>query len=118
MAQCGAMASESQALERPGVAERDRVLALLRAQEPKLRALGVKRLRLFGSLARSEAGPDSDVDLLAELDHSFKFSLLDLAGLQRDLTALIGRKVDIATAIEEMRPRIRRRVEADAIEIF
>jgi len=112
------MATESRILDRAGVAERDRVLALLRAKEPELRALGVKRLRLFGSLARAEAGPASDVDLLAEIDHSFKFSLLDLVGLQDDLEDLIGRKVEIATAAEKMRPRMRARVEADAIEIF
>ena len=81
-------------------------------------ALGVKRLRLFGSIARGERGPESDVDLLAEIDHSFRFSLIDLVGLQQDLEDLIGRKVEIATAAEEMRQRIRARVEADAIEIF
>ena len=112
------MASESRTLDRPGVAERERVLALLRAQEPELRALGVKRLRLFGSVARGEPGPESDVDLLAELDHSFKFSLIDLVGLQQDLEDLLGRKVEIGPAAEKMRPRIRARVEADAIEIF
>lgn len=112
------MANEAETLTRPGVAERERVLALLRAQEPDLRALGLKRLRLFGSLARGEAGPESDVDLLAEVDHSSGFSLLDLVGLQQGLENLIGRKVEIATAAEEMRPRIRARVEADAIEIF
>ena len=69
-------------------------------------------------MARGEAGPDSDVDLLAEIDHSTKFSLLDLVGLQFDLGDLIGRKVEIATAVERMRPRMRRRVEADAIEVF
>ena len=112
------MASEVRTLDRPGVAERGRVLALLRAREPELRALGVKRLRLFGSIARGEPGPESDVDLLAEIDHSFRFSLIDLVGLQQDLEDLIGRKVEIATAAEEMRPRIRARVEADAVEIF
>lgn len=116
--QSGAMANEAETLTRPGVAERERVLALLRAQEPDLRALGLKRLRLFGSLARGEDGPESDVDLLAEVDHSSGFSLLDLVGLQQGLENLIGRKVEIATAAEEMRPRIRARVEADAIEIF
>ena len=112
------MASESQTLDRPGVAERERVLALLRAQEPDLRALGVKRLRLFGSLARGEPGPASDVDLLAELDHSFKFSLIDHVGLEHDLADLLGRRVDLSTAPWKMRPRMRERVERDAIEIF
>jgi predicted nucleotidyltransferase len=112
------MSTDATTIDRPGLAERERVLALLRAKEPELRAIGVMRLRLFGSLARGEAGPESDVDLLAEIDHSSRFSLLDLVGLQRDLGHLIGRKVEIATAVEDMRPRIRRRVEADALEIF
>jgi uncharacterized protein len=101
-----------------GLAERERVLAVLRAHEEELRARGVMRLRLFGSVARGEAGPESDVDLIAEIDHASRFSLLDLVGLQHDLEDLIGRKVEIATAAERMRPRIRRRVEADAIEVF
>ena len=112
------MASESHTLDRSGVAERDRVLALLRGQEPELRALGVKRLRLFGSLARGEPRPESDVDLLAELDHSFKFSLIDHVGLEYDLADLLGRRVDLSTAPWKMRPRMRERVERDAIEIF
>jgi uncharacterized protein len=112
------MASESQTVDRPGVAERDRVVALLRAKVPDLRALGVKRLRLFGSIARGEAGPESDVDLLAELDHSFKFSLIDHVGLEDDLADLLGRRVDLSTAPWKMRPRMRNRVERDAIEIF
>jgi predicted nucleotidyltransferase len=112
------MRTDATTIDRAGLAERERVLALLRAKEGELRALGVMRLRLFGSIARGEAGPDSDVNLLAEIDHSTKFSLLDLVGLQFDLEDLIGRKVEIATAAEKMRPRIRRRIEADAIEVF
>lgn len=112
------MAADALVLEAGGLAERKRVLEILRAQEPDLRARGVTRLRLFGSVARGEAGPESDVDLLAEIDHTSGFSLLDLVGLQHDLEDLIGRKVEIATAADRMRPRIRRRVEADAIEVF
>ena len=69
-------------------------------------------------MARGDAGPESDIDLIAEIDPGFGFSLLDLTGLQQDLAELIGRKVEIATAAEKMRPRIRRRVEANAIEVF
>lgn len=43
---------------------RDDVIATLKAAEPELRALGIARLSLFGSFARDEAGPDSDVDLI------------------------------------------------------
>jgi predicted nucleotidyltransferase len=108
----------TQTLDRPGLTERERVLALLRARQAALRALGIKRLRLFGSLARGEAAPASDVDLLAEIDHCFKFSLIDHVRLESDLAKLIGRRVDLATAPWKMHPRMRHRVEQDAIEIF
>jgi hypothetical protein len=101
-----------------GLAERERVLRILRQQEAVLRARGVRRLRLFGSLARGDAGPGSDVDLLAEIEPGSGFSLLDLVGLQHELGDLTGRKVEIGTAVERMRPRVRARVEADAVEVF
>ena len=62
------MSTDVTTIDRLGLAERERVLALLRAKEGELRALGVRRLRLFGSIARGEAGPGSDVDLLAEIE--------------------------------------------------
>jgi predicted nucleotidyltransferase len=102
-----------------GPAERSRVLHLLRAHGAKLRRRGVKRLRLFGSIARGEAHLASDVVLVAEIDlKGRKFSLLDLAGIELDLADLLGRAVQIVTAPEAMHPRIRRRVEAEAIEVF
>jgi hypothetical protein len=104
--------------KRPGLAERERVLRILRQQEGALRARGVKRLRLFGSLARGDAEPASDVDLLAEIEQGSGFSLLDLVGLEHELGDLTGRRVEIGTALERMRPRIRKRIEADAIEVF
>ena len=112
------MSADATTAERAGLAERERVLALLRGKEAELRALGVMRLRLFGSIARGEAGPDSDVDLLAEIDHSAKFSLIDHVGLELDLGDLLRRRVDISTAPWKMRPRMRHRVERDAIEVF
>jgi predicted nucleotidyltransferase len=69
-------------------------------------------------LARGDAGPGSDVDLLAEIEPGCGFSLLDLVGLQHELGDLTGRKVEIGTAVERMRPRVRARVEADAVEVF
>jgi predicted nucleotidyltransferase len=113
-----AMASETATLAPGALAERERVLRILRAREPELRARGVARLRLFGSMARGEAGPESDIDLVAEIDRSVKFSLIDHVGLEQDLTDLLGRAVEISTAPWKMRPRMRARVEADAIEVF
>lgn len=101
-----------------GLAERERVVGLLRRQEPRLRALGVARLRLFGSLARGEAGADSDVDLLAELRLDAGLSLIDHVELEFDLTDLLGRTVELSTAPDKLRPRVRRRIEAEAVEAF
>jgi len=112
------MTTDVATIDRVGLAERERVLTLLRAKEAELRALGVTRLRLFGSMARGEAGPESDIDLIAEIDHSAKFSLIDHVGLEYDLGDLLGHQVDISTAPWKMRPRMRRRVDRDAIEVF
>lgn len=102
----------------PGVAERDRVLRILRAHQAEIRALGVTRLRLFGSMARGEAEPESDVDLIADVDRSTDFSLLDLVGLQHFLEDLLGRAVDVGTTADKMRPRMRRRFDADVTQVF
>jgi predicted nucleotidyltransferase len=72
---------------------------------------GVHNVRLFGSVARGEAGPDSDVDFLVDLEPGR--SLLDLGGLLMDLQRLLERKVDVVTEAG-LRPRIRPRVLKEA----
>ncbi len=49
---------------------REQVIATLRAHEPELKAAGVVRLSLFGSTARGDRRPDSDIDLLAAFDET------------------------------------------------
>jgi predicted nucleotidyltransferase len=103
-----------------GAAERERVLRVLRRHEGELRARGVRRLRLFGSVARGEADLASDVDLIAEIDHGGGrgFSLFDLVRLEDELAGLVGRPVEVVTAPDKLRPRVRARVERDAVEAF
>jgi predicted nucleotidyltransferase len=121
LAACGsmglAMATDVTTLD-AALLERDRVLRILREHEVEIRARGVTRLRMFGSMARGEAAPESDVDLIADIDRSTRFSLLDLVGLQYLLRDLLGREVDVGTTVERMRPRMRQRFEADALEVF
>jgi predicted nucleotidyltransferase len=114
-----AMSSPAKA-ESPGHdAERERVVALLRAHAEDIRGRGVTRLALFGSTARGEAGPSSDVDLLIEVDPQARFTLVDLAGLERFLTGLLLRPVEFAFASRlRERPRIWRRVQADALDVL
>ena len=56
---------------------------------------GATNVRVFGSFAHGEAGPDSDVDLLVDLEPGF--TLIDLGGLLMDLQDLLGRRVEIVT---------------------
>jgi uncharacterized protein len=56
-------------------------------------AHGAKNVRVFGSVARGEEGPDSDLDLLVDLEP--RRNLLDLGHLVMDLQDLLGRKVDV-----------------------
>lgn len=75
---------------------------------------GASNIRVFGSVARGEAGPSSDVDLLVDLDPDR--SLFDLGGLLMDLADLLGTEVDIVTEAS-LKPRVRRRVLAEAISL-
>jgi predicted nucleotidyltransferase len=82
-----------------------------------LRQAGITRLSLFGSVARNEAGPDSDIDLAAEFDPAAKISLLDLVRLERELGELLGREVQILP--EPIRKeRLRKNVDQDCIRAF
>ena len=72
---------------------------------------GAYNVRVFGSVARGEAGPDSDVDFLVELEPSR--SLLDLGGLLMDLQDLLECEVDVLTEAG-LRDRIRQRVLSEA----
>jgi predicted nucleotidyltransferase len=93
------------------------VVATLRAREPALRQAGITRLSLFGSVARNEAGPDSDIDLAAEFDPSAKMDLIRLVGLEQELGDLLGREVQILP--EPIRKeRLRANVERDRIRAF
>ncbi len=58
---------------------------------------GANKVRVFGSVARGEAQPDSDIDFLVEMDEGR--SLLDLVALEQDLEELLGRKVEVAEPV-------------------
>ncbi len=55
------------------------------------------RLSLFGSVLRDDFGPDSDVDVLVEFDPEAKVGLIRFAGIEIELSQLLGRKVDLQT---------------------
>ncbi len=78
------------------------------------RTHGVRRVRVFGSIARGEASPASDVDLLVELAPGR--TLLDLAGFRLDATEILGIPVDVATP-DMLKKRLRTDVLAEAVPL-
>lgn len=57
----------------------------------------IRRLALFGSVLRDDFGPASDVDVLVEFEAGARVGLLRLAGMEIELSELLGRKVDLNT---------------------
>jgi len=60
----------------------------------------IRKLALFGSVLREDFRPDSDVDVLVEFEPGHTVGLLRMAGLELELSELIGRKVDLRTPAE------------------
>src|SRR5262245_22867797 len=77
-------------------------------------AHGVRNLRVFGSVARGEDRPDSDVDLLADLPPGL--SLFKLGRVEADLEAILGSRVDLIPAAD-LKPGVRPRVERDLVAL-
>ena len=75
---------------------------------------GARNVRVFGSTARGEARPDSDVDFLVELEDDR--SLFDLGGLLMELQALLGVAVDVVTE-RGLRERIKETVLSQAVRL-
>ena len=89
----------------------------LRRQADAIRALGATSLYLFGSVARDEAGPDSDLDLFIDYDESKKFSLLDLVGIKLFLEDELSADIDVTTR-DSLHPRLKDRIEAASVQVF
>lgn len=92
--------------------------ALINAQRAGILDLaarhGARNVRIFGSMVHGTSGPESDVDLVVDLDEGR--SLLDLGRLLMDLQDLLGRKVDIVTE-QGLHWYIRDRVLKDAVRL-
>ena len=95
----------------------EHIIAALRAHDAELRGAGIRHLSLFGSVARGEAVDASDVDLAVELDPSARVGLFRLMGLQRRLSEILGRSVDLVPEPVE-NPRLRQNIERDRRRAF
>jgi predicted nucleotidyltransferase len=96
---------------------REQVIATLRTHEPELTGRGVLHVALFGSLARGEAGPDSDIDVMVELAPDARIDLFDYMALTEYIADLFPVKVDVANR-EGLKPLVRPNVERDTVYAF
>lgn len=94
------------------------VLRTLQAAEPKFRAIGVTRLAIFGSVARMEDGPGSDVDLVADIDPAAHLDILDMVGIASMASELLGIKTDIVRRRPNMKPELVKHIAEDEIYVF
>ncbi len=96
---------------------KDDVLTALRARESDLRAKGVARAALFGSIARGEHGPDSDIDIMIDLDPERHVGVYGLVDIMNTIGDLFTIKVDVSER-QSLRPFVRPSAERDAIYAF
>lgn len=108
--------SPAKTRERP-VASLAEVLAAIRAHEHEIRALGATALYVFGSAARDELGPESDVDVYIDYDPAGPFSFVELLGVRDILAGQLGRNIDLGTR-NGLNPRLRQRIEASSIRVL
>jgi len=89
------------------------VLAALASHEADLRRFGVRRLRLFGSLARGVPRPESDLDFLVALENRTFDQYMDLKFFLEDL---FGQKVDLVLE-GTIKPMLRETIEREAVDV-
>ncbi|GJL56498.1 MAG: hypothetical protein NPIRA02_36300 [Nitrospirales bacterium] len=97
--------------------DKQTAISTLLAHKAELKELGIDYLTLFGSVARDEAGPDSDVDLLATFDKAKAISLLNVVGIQRKISEILDCSVDLGSATA-VKSRLRPHIGPDLIDVF
>jgi len=97
--------------------EKHDIISKLREEEAALRARGVMHAALFGSRARGDDTPGSDIDILVEVDPEAHLSVYDYVGLKEYIGAFFDSPVDVVS-LEGLKPYIRPTVTADAAYAF
>ena len=100
---------------------RNDALEVLRHSQAELRARGVRRAALFGSVARGESRPDSDIDIdidiMIEIDPDAPIGVYEYVGLKDYIAGLFDAPVDVVSR-DSLKPYIRPAATADAVYAF
>ncbi len=96
---------------------RQEILAKLRENETALRSRGVSHAALFGSRARGDSRPDSDIDIMIEVNSSAGIGVYEYVALKDYIAELFDGPVDVVSR-EGLKPYVRPAATADAIYAF
>jgi len=96
---------------------RDEIIKKLKPCEADLRARGVTHAALFGSRARGDDRPDSDTDIMIEVDPDAHLSVYDYVGLKEYIASLFDGAVDVVDR-QGLKPYVRPAATADAVYAF
>jgi predicted nucleotidyltransferase len=94
---------------------RDSVLSVLRSAKPKFQqSYGLRRLGIFGSVAKGGHGPSSDVDVVVDLERQDLFFLI---GIKQELEETLHAEVDVVSYRTAVNPYLKRRIDTEAIYV-
>lgn len=97
--------------------DRTKALEILRRSEVDLRARGVRRAAVFGSVARGDNRPESDLDIMVEIEPEAHLTVYDYADLKDYIASLFDGPVDVVNR-DGLKPYVRPAATADAIYAF
>jgi predicted nucleotidyltransferase len=101
----------------PYTMDKNAIIDVLRAHRAELQELGVRHAALFGSVARGEATPDSDIDIAVELDAKAVSDVFTYVGVKDRVAALFEQRVDVINR-DFLRPQVRDNAAVDLIYAF
>jgi predicted nucleotidyltransferase len=99
------------------VFELQRALETLKAHEAELHRLGVRHAAVFGSVARGQARPESDIDVLVDLDPERPIGVFEYTRLKLYIGELLGGAIDVVNR-KKLKPLLRDNILREAVNVF